>query len=758
MKAWIIILVILFSYQFYFFQEIFAQEEQSENHDFSELLKDENKYIFLTNQKGNDFSTNFDDSLELKSSKNNILIKSGTSITLDGNVKHEFSTMLVEGTLRIIDTSDSALKVQKIIIAPSGQLIIGTEQDPINKKNLVEIVFKRIKEGEIGIFVFGRLEIHGHDIGPSFVELQTFVKAGSKRVVVNELVNEWEKGKSVIITSPGIKNCNEKAEISNVDGIFVSLNEPLSCNHRSIGSDKDKTIAPYIALLDRNVKFVSDDKNERGSVNFFHGSSGYIKYAQFDELGPKNVLARYPIHFHHMKDSSRGIEVIGNAITNSENRWITIHDSNGILVKNNVGYKAIGHGYFLEDGTEFENVFENNIGIITYSGDLIESDKGTAIFWITNPMNSYQGNVAVDGKYWGFIISIPNEEVYVPTYDHISNLKSLPSLKFDDNVVYNNRFGAMKIDRHAILDEKIDSSEIIISNLRSTNTILNSKQWGIELLGSDVTISNSTILNSKIGIELFGTRNIVENTKIEVERNIEYDTLVSGIVIAGKNHIINNVEIKGYIDRGKNFATDISLSDNGHDERMLSAKIVNVTLLDPNPIFFGKQGNDDSFLAIYGHDMPFIGFRNLPENFILKKIGTDKIAERGEYNNFEFMAMIKKNAVPFSENFETNLFQDVESEKIEVIKSFKNYAFAWKQNRISDNDFSKELEILVMTNIIKVAGMEANTSGEYDFTVPNWIKNLIGFWSNNAISDKEFMNAIEYILELQMDKRLYSYN
>ncbi len=200
------------------------------------------------------------------------------------------------------------------------------------------------------------------------------------------------------------------------------------------------------------------------------------------------------------------------------------------------------------------------------------------------------------------------------------------------------------------------------------------------------------------------------------------------------------------------------MSDSGYEERLLSAKIVNATLLDIRPIFFGEEGNDDSFLEVYGHNMPNIRDKNLPENFILKKIGSDIVEERGEYNNLEFMAMIKMTSKPFSESFEIKQYQDVEREKIEVIKSFKNNAFAWKQNRISDKDFSKELEILVMTDIINVAGIEPNTYGEYDFTIPDWIKNLVDFWSRNAISDKEFMNAIEYILELQLDKRQYSYN
>jgi len=756
-KKWIFLLSIVLISSFSFFSS-YGEEKNHANNEMEKLLQDENKYIFLTNKIGTDFTENFSDQKKLGLSDNNILIKSGTTVILKGSQLTEFSTILVEGNLRFDETENSSLKVQKIIVAPSGEFSIGTEEKTIEKGKKAEISFIKKNEGEIGIFVFGKLIIHGYDIGPSFSELASDAKIGDKRLVARDDLGEWENGK-IVVTSPGTRDCNEEVEIKRIDTIYISLKEPLLCYHRVVHVGEEKTIGAHIAFLNRNVKFSSENENERASINFFHDSSGYIKYAELDLFGPKNVLARYPIHFHHMKDTSRGIEVIGNAITNSENRWITIHDSNGILVKNNVGYKAVGHGFFLEDGNEFDNVFEKNIGIITSSGELIESDRATSIFWTMNPMNVYRGNVAVDGKYWGFIFHMPNEEVFVPNYNQKLNLRSLPSLEISDNIVYNYRHGAVAINRHTIQEEKIDTSEIIISNLFSMNSYLEDpKQIGIRVLGSDVTISNSKIFNNKIGIELFGARNNVEDTNIEVERRIEYDTLVSGIVIAGKDHIIKNVEIKGYVDRGKNFATDISLSDSGYEERLLSAKIVNVTLLDPNPIFFGEEGNDDSFLEIYGHNMPNIRDKNLPENFILKKIGSDIVEERGEYNNLEFMAMIKMTSKPFSESFEIKQYHDVEIEKIEAIKSFKNNAFAWKQNRISDDDFSKEIEFLVMENIINVAGIAPYTFGEYDFTLPDWMKNLVAFWSNNAISDKEFMNAIEYILELQLDKRLYSYN
>ena len=44
-------------------------------------------------------------------------------------------------------------------------------------------------------------------------------------------------------------------------------------------------------------------------------------------------------------------------------RWIVLHSTLGVTVARNVGYKSIGHGFYLEDGTETDNKFWSNIGI-----------------------------------------------------------------------------------------------------------------------------------------------------------------------------------------------------------------------------------------------------------------------------------------------------------------------------------------------------------------------------------------------------------
>lgn len=92
--------------------------------------------------------------------------------------------------------------------------------------------------------------------------------------------------------------------------------------------------------------------------------------------------------------------------------------------------------------------------------------------------------------------------------------------------------------------------------------------------------------------------------------------------------------------------------------------------------FIGEPINEKSFLEIFGYNAPFSQSIKLPQNFILKKIGSDIIEERGEYNNLEFEAMIKMIPENKSEN-NSELIGNIEKNKSELIQSFKNNAMTW---------------------------------------------------------------------------------
>lgn len=744
------------------FSIVMGQENEEHVDEFSKLLEGENKRDFFASTKSGSFGSNFGSKEKLESHGNDIWIKLDNNIVIEGTLLREYGTILIEGDLTIIKTGDFPLKVQKIIVAPSGKLTIGTNETPIEKNKKAEIVFVKNQPGEVGIFVFGELSIHGYNIGTTFVELTSDAKPGQEILAVAELVKNWQRQSKILITSPGIhqdfETCTEENEINRIDGIFIYLKEPLECFHQGFNNDNE-IVSSHVAILDRNIVIKSDELKNRGSVNFFHGSQGEVKYAEFRDLGPKNVLGRYPIHFHHMQDTSRGIEVEGNSVLNSDNRWITIHNSNGIVVKNNVGYNAIGHGFFLEAGNEFDNVFDHNIGIKTLRGNLISSDGQAAVFWSMNPMNSYTNNVAVDGWYYGYDFNIPSLFVVPTDLNEKINLRSLSNLDFENNIAYNNRVAGLKIDRTSLSDESLPAPTITISNFKVWNEYRkDGSQWGILVRADDVIIRDSKIFDSTIGIELGRDDNLVQNTKIKITHDAGYP-LISGIMISGQNNTIIENVVEGYYVNDLSSPSDISISNSHTNLKPISGAIINSELMGPNPIYFGNPVNSQSYLEVYGYEAPNGPKNNYPENFLLQKIGRSNIEESNI--DLNFFATIEPLHAD-KQLKEQNLLQNFEKETLnfsneEIIQQFKNKALAWDRDVISDEEFLAEINVLINEEIIKLSYVDLDDFNVIDLEIPIWIKQLVNYWLNNSITNQEFFNAIEFIFQSQINNEYFSF-
>jgi hypothetical protein len=102
-------------------------------------------------------------------------------------------------------------------------------------------------------------------------------------------------------------------------------------------------------------------------------------------------------------------------------RWIVLHGTQDVTLERNVGYKSIGHGFYLEDGTEINNTLRANLGIFARAavdnvqnprkvpGILAAPDLHTTqgenlpyrsdynhptVFWIMNGWNDLEENMA----------------------------------------------------------------------------------------------------------------------------------------------------------------------------------------------------------------------------------------------------------------------------------------------------------------------------------------------------------------------------
>ncbi len=224
-----------------------------------------------------------------------------------------------------------------------------------------------------------------------------------------------------------------------------------------------------MANLSRNVLVESaDPKGVRGHTMYHRYSAGAISYAEFRHLGKEGVLGRYSLHYHLCGDTMRGSSVIGASIWDSANRWLTIHGTNYLVVRDNVGYRSKGHGFFLEDGTEVFNVLDRNLAVgarpakpLPKQALAFDRNEGAG-FWWANSLNTFTRNISTENGSYGF-----RYEALVPLVLPVQqpdgsrkkvDIRTLPFVRFDDNESHSQtgNYGAKldiaNLDGHGVAD------------------------------------------------------------------------------------------------------------------------------------------------------------------------------------------------------------------------------------------------------------------------------------------------------------------
>ncbi len=104
-----------------------------------------------------------------------------------------------------------------------------------------------------------------------------------------------------------------------------------------------------------------------------------------------------------------------------------------------------GHAWFLEDGVETGNVYENNLGMLTRRSDaLLATDTTPAMFWITHPNNTYIGNRAAGSTngygFWVRLLKNPEG----PSFTTSVCPKFTPLGLFQNNTAHSNMFYGLR--------------------------------------------------------------------------------------------------------------------------------------------------------------------------------------------------------------------------------------------------------------------------------------------------------------------------
>jgi hypothetical protein len=92
--------------------------------------------------------------------------------------------------------------------------------------------------------------------------------------------------------------------------------------------------------------------------------------------------------------------------------------------------------------------------------------------------------------------------------------------------------------------------------------------------------------------------------------------------------------------------------------------------------------------------------------------------------------------------FEEPVVEELRSQTIPIW--IKNNAAWWSEQQISDSDFVAGIEYLITNGIIIVPGVEvgAITTSE----IPDWVQNNAGWWAESLITDEDFVEAMQWLV------------
>src|SRR5439155_1596223 len=294
----------------------------------------------------------------------------------------------------------------------------------------------------------GRMDFHGAPLSRTWIKLGATAKKGDAAVTLAEPVRGWRTGDRVLVTATQRDDrdkglLTEERLVKAVDGTKLTLDRPLEREHLGTGDYRGE-----VANLSRNVIVESaDPAGVRGHTMYHRRSSGSIGYAEFRHLGKTGVLGKYSLHYHLCGDTLRGSSVIGASIWDSANRWITIHGTNYLVVRDCVGYKSAGHGFFFEDGTEVYNVLDRNLAIGARPGKPLPKQvlpfdaTDGAGFWWANSLNTFTRNVAAENGQYGFRYEATPSSVLQLVFPVLHadgsrkrvDVRTLPFVRFESN-------------------------------------------------------------------------------------------------------------------------------------------------------------------------------------------------------------------------------------------------------------------------------------------------------------------------------------
>ena len=507
-----------------------------------------------------------------------VQIPASQTVTVDGQLAARVKTIRVDGVLRFDPTRDTELRVDTLVVLPTGTLEMGTAQSPIAGDVTARLVFadngplNRVwdpLELSRGLIAHGRWEMWGEE-RTAHLPLATAPLAGETVLQLAAAPVNWRVGDTLVLSGTDeTRQDHEVREILAIDLASRTVTvEPLRFSH----TVPQNELQVHVAHLTRNVILTSESSliRQRGHVMVMHTDDASLHHARFHQLGRTNKLlelndpvlnadgslkagtgtntrGRYPLHFHRTGVQNDGVPAVAQGIVYSDSPgWgMTVHSS-FVDVLDSVVFQTAGAGFVTEAGDEI-GTFRNNISIYTVgSGESITNRSALqdfahegAGFWFQGAGVVVEQNIATGHAGHGFIFylrgleeadlgqqreflsanltipSLANGRTHVPVTD-------VPIRDFRNNIAYDNSAG-LNLRYHlqfATHEERGRIDGLTLWNNRTGISMYYSKQ---------LDLKNVTILRALNSMSGFGIAHHESSFDLQYEQ-IRVEGYLVGIV------------------------------------------------------------------------------------------------------------------------------------------------------------------------------------------------------------------------------------
>ena len=436
----------------------------------------------------------------LPGTEDTVKIPTGLSVTLNADV--ECGGITVEGKLTV-ERANHTLLCDYLLVQTTGAVFeVGTAESRFLQKFTLTLKGLSAETAPVmgakllGAHNGGILDIHGQD-RVEWTHLGANAAAGATSLTLAKAV-DWAPGDSIMVTSSRASWAEAETRtitavsadmktVSFLPGLtYLHSGSMLTKTRSTDGKSWTADLRAEVGLLSRNVKIQGDAVSEvagfGGHIMVMNGgaiccvSSGraYIEGVELFRMGQKSALGRYPMHWHMVAEGGAGQYFRDNVVRHSFNRAVTIHGTESALVENNFCYDHLGHGIFLEDGSERFNVIRRNVVLATMKPaagqQIIETDNGfdapqnrsPASYWITNPNNIFTDNVAAGTEGTGYWFAFPqrplNQSLNHPRFAGLEPHKQ-PLGAFSGNTAHSCKSGLDINDQLSAADKLIPNGE-----------------------------------------------------------------------------------------------------------------------------------------------------------------------------------------------------------------------------------------------------------------------------------------------------------